>query len=53
MIYRGSGFLDIVNLAPPSSLPPLASSTGDTEEVRERETTCLRERGGGGEGGAE
>ncbi len=51
MIYRGPGFLAIVWFGS-SSTPHLqsVSSTGDTQEYWERETTCLREKGGG-EGG--
>ncbi len=48
-IFRGPGFLAVAyDLAPP---PPLhsASSTGDTQEGWERDKTCWREMGGGGE----
>ncbi len=57
MIYRGPGFLAVKWFAsspappPPNSLPSV-SSTGDTQEDWERETTCWRERGGGGGWGA-
>ncbi len=53
MIYRGPGFIGVVWFAPAHPLPPLAFVTGDTQEDRERETTCLWESGEGGGRGAE
>jgi hypothetical protein len=38
---------------PPSPPLPSVSSTGETQEDGERETTCRRERGEGGGGGAQ
>ncbi len=53
IIYQGPGFRTVVGFGS-SSIPPLphlpVSSTGDTQEDRERETICWHERGvGGGE----
>ncbi len=56
MIYRGPYFLAVVYmkwlLSHPPPPVPLESSTGDTQEDWERETTCWRERGDEGGGGA-
>jgi hypothetical protein len=53
MCYRGPGFLSIVRFGP-SLTPPLfrqyCKLDGDTQKDRERDTTCLREKGYGGEG---
>ncbi len=55
MIYRRPGFLASYDLAPPQPPRPLGlpsvSWTGDSQEDREKETTCWPERARGGYGG--
>ncbi len=50
MLHRGPGFLAVVwfGSSPPS--PPPVSATDDTQEDREREATCWREKRGKGVG---